>query len=68
MTTRPSNAMLRGPTTVVYLADDLDAAKRWYSEVLGIEPCFSRLHHRAVERRTDRQPHRALGTKRLGPL
>lgn len=34
--------MLRGLTTVAYLADDLDAAKRWYSELLGIEPYFDR--------------------------
>ena len=34
--------MLRGLTTVVYLADDLDAAKQWYSELLGIEPYFNR--------------------------
>jgi predicted enzyme related to lactoylglutathione lyase len=34
--------MLRGLTTVVYFADDLDAAKQWYSEVLGIEPYFNR--------------------------
>jgi predicted enzyme related to lactoylglutathione lyase len=34
--------MLKGLTTVVYLADDLDAAKRWYGELLGIEPYFNR--------------------------
>jgi predicted enzyme related to lactoylglutathione lyase len=34
--------MLRGLTTVVYLADDLDRAKQWYSELLGIEPYFNR--------------------------
>ena len=34
--------MLRGLTTVVYLADDPDAAKRWYSELSGIEPYFNR--------------------------
>ena len=34
--------MLRGVTTVVYLADDLHAAKQWYSELLGIEPYFNR--------------------------
>ena len=32
--------MLRGLTTVVYFADDLEAAKQWYTEVLGIEPYF----------------------------
>jgi len=32
--------MLRGLTTVTYFAVDLDAAKAWYSELLGIEPYF----------------------------
>jgi predicted enzyme related to lactoylglutathione lyase len=30
--------MLRGLTTVAYQTDDLEAAKRWYAELLGIEP------------------------------
>ncbi|MFJ8016556.1 VOC family protein [Streptomyces sp. NPDC096339] len=34
--------MLRGLTTVSFWADDLDAAKRWYSELLGAEPYFER--------------------------
>jgi predicted enzyme related to lactoylglutathione lyase len=34
--------MLRGLTTVRYEADDHAAAKRWYAEVLGIEPYFDR--------------------------
>ncbi|MFB6618872.1 VOC family protein [Streptomyces sp. NPDC085524] len=34
--------MLRGLTTVSFWADDLDAAKRWYSELLGVEPYFER--------------------------
>jgi predicted enzyme related to lactoylglutathione lyase len=34
--------MLRGLTTVRYHADDLAAAKRWYAEVLGVEPYFDR--------------------------
>ena len=34
--------MLRGLTTVTFFADDLTAAQRWYTEVLGIEPYFSR--------------------------
>jgi predicted enzyme related to lactoylglutathione lyase len=34
--------MLRGLTTVTFYADDLDAAVRWYTELLGIEPYFSR--------------------------
>ncbi|MBF6331642.1 VOC family protein [Nocardia transvalensis] len=32
--------MLRGMTTVSYYADDLDAAGRWYTEVLGVPPYF----------------------------
>ncbi|QVQ49986.1 VOC family protein [Spiractinospora alimapuensis] len=33
--------MLRGMATVSYWADDLEAAKRWYADLLGIEPYFS---------------------------
>ncbi|MFI7189714.1 VOC family protein [Nocardia nova] len=32
--------MLRGMTTVSYYADDLAAAKRWYSELLDTTPYF----------------------------
>jgi predicted enzyme related to lactoylglutathione lyase len=34
--------MLRGLTTVTFYADDLDAARRWYAELLGIEAYFVR--------------------------
>ena len=34
--------MLRGLATVNFFADDLEAAKKWYAEVLGIEPYFER--------------------------
>ena len=34
--------MLRGLTTVTYLADDAAAAARWYTELLGAEPYFAR--------------------------
>lgn len=34
--------MLRGFATISYWADDIDAAKRWYAELLGIEPYFER--------------------------
>jgi predicted enzyme related to lactoylglutathione lyase len=34
--------MLRGLSTIAYQTTDLDAAKRWYTEVLGIEPYFNR--------------------------
>ena len=34
--------MLRGFATISYWADDLGTAKRWYTELLGIEPYFER--------------------------
>jgi predicted enzyme related to lactoylglutathione lyase len=34
--------MLRGLATISYWADDLKAARTWYSELLGIEPYFQR--------------------------
>ena len=34
--------MLRGLTTVNYLAHDVAAAVDWYTELLGVEPYFSR--------------------------
>ena len=34
--------MLRGLTTITYQADDLAAARQWYSEFLGIDPYFNR--------------------------
>ena len=33
---------LRGFTTISYWAADLEAAKQWYAELLGIEPYFQR--------------------------
>ncbi|AYF76862.1 VOC family protein [Nocardia yunnanensis] len=33
--------MLRGMATVTYYADDLEAAKDWYSELLGVAPYFA---------------------------
>jgi len=34
--------MLRGLTTISFWADDLAAAKKWYTELLGIDPYFVR--------------------------
>jgi predicted enzyme related to lactoylglutathione lyase len=34
--------MLRGFATINYWADDLEAAKGWYAELLGAEPYFER--------------------------
>ena len=32
--------MLRGFATISYWADDLEAARNWYTELLGVEPYF----------------------------
>jgi predicted enzyme related to lactoylglutathione lyase len=34
--------MLRGLSTVSFYAEDLEAAKAWYTELLGLEPYFNR--------------------------
>jgi predicted enzyme related to lactoylglutathione lyase len=34
--------MLRGFATISYWADDVEAARNWYAELLGIEPYFVR--------------------------
>ncbi|MBB3724368.1 VOC family protein [Nonomuraea dietziae] len=34
--------MLRGPATVNIWADDMEAARKWYAELLGVEPYFER--------------------------
>jgi predicted enzyme related to lactoylglutathione lyase len=34
--------MLRGLTTINYWADDLEAARDWYAEMLGVAPYFER--------------------------
>ena len=34
--------MLRGLTTVTFFAEDVTAARDWYTELLGIEPYFVR--------------------------
>ncbi|MFD6175494.1 MULTISPECIES: VOC family protein [unclassified Isoptericola] len=34
--------MLRGLTTITYLADDVAAARDWYAEVLGADAYFAR--------------------------
>lgn len=34
--------MLRGLSTVSFFADDLGAARAWYSELLGVDPYFVR--------------------------
>lgn len=34
--------MLRGFATISFWADDLEAARSWYTELLGIEPYFER--------------------------
>jgi hypothetical protein len=39
-----NNQTLRGMATVSFYADDLMAAKQWYSELLGIEPYYQFPH------------------------
>ncbi|WP_436497914.1 VOC family protein [Actinokineospora sp. HUAS TT18] len=34
--------MLRGLTTVSFFAEDLEAARAWYTEFIGVEPYFHR--------------------------
>lgn len=34
--------MLRGPATVNFWADDVEAAKAWYAELLGVDAYFER--------------------------
>jgi predicted enzyme related to lactoylglutathione lyase len=34
--------MLRGFATISFFADDIQAARAWYTELLGIEPYFQR--------------------------
>jgi predicted enzyme related to lactoylglutathione lyase len=34
--------MLRGFATINYWTDDMEAAKRWYAELLGVQPYFER--------------------------
>ncbi|CAI8867494.1 VOC family protein [Brevibacillus sp. IT-7CA2] len=36
------NQTLRGFATISYWADDVQAAKKWYTELLGIAPYFER--------------------------
>jgi predicted enzyme related to lactoylglutathione lyase len=36
-----TGTMLRGMATVTYWADDLEAAKDWYAELLGTQPYFA---------------------------
>ena len=40
--TSGKKSLLRGLATVNFYATDLTAAKKWYSELLGIEPYFQR--------------------------
>ncbi len=34
--------ILRGIATISFWASDMDAAKKWYTELLGIAPYFER--------------------------
>jgi predicted enzyme related to lactoylglutathione lyase len=60
-------AMLRGLTTVSFWADDLEAAKAWYSELLGIEPYFVVAGGYAEFRIGDYQHELGLIDRRFAP-
>src|SRR5215467_8480048 len=56
---RKESPMLRGLTTVTYLADDVAAATDWYTQLLGVEPYFARSAGGATAGGC-RVPHRRL--------
>ena len=57
---------LRGLTTVSFLTDDLTMAKKWYAELLGIEPYFERSGY-AEFRLGDYQHELGLIDRRYAP-
>src|SRR5215470_2688754 len=59
-------AMLRGFATISFWADDLEAAKKWYSELVGIEPYFERPGY-CEFRVGDRQDELGLIDSRYAP-
>jgi len=58
--------MLRGLTTISYWTDDLTAARRWYAELLGIEPYFE-VEGYAEFRLGDYQHELGLVDRRFAP-
>ncbi|MGC4190738.1 MAG: VOC family protein [Thermomicrobiales bacterium] len=60
--------MLRGLTTVAYAAFDHEGAKRWYADLLGVEPYFDRPEY--VEFRIGDYQHELgiINTARFGAL
>jgi predicted enzyme related to lactoylglutathione lyase len=59
--------MLRGFTTITYWTTDLEAAKKWYSEVLGVAPYFERGDAYAEFRIGDYQHELGLLDSRYAP-
>ena len=55
--------ILQGLTTMVLTADDVDAASRWYADLLGITPYYRQSTNRPL--RLHRVPHRS-GRGRTG--
>jgi len=58
--------MLRGFATISFWTDDLQAAKRWYAELLGVEPYFERPGY-CEFRLGDRQDELGLIDSRYAP-
>jgi predicted enzyme related to lactoylglutathione lyase len=61
--------MFQGLRTVVYGADDLEKAKKWYSTVLGIQPYFDQPFYVGFNvggYELGLEPHATIGTS--GPI
>lgn len=63
---RDAVRMLRGLATISFWADDHEAAKRWYAELLGVEPYFERQGY-AEFRLGDHQDELGLIDRRYAP-
>jgi predicted enzyme related to lactoylglutathione lyase len=59
--------MLRGLTTVSFFADDLAAAREWYTTLLGIEPYFVREPGYVEFRIGDHQHELGIIDRRFAP-
>jgi predicted enzyme related to lactoylglutathione lyase len=59
--------MLKGICTVSFYADDVEAAGRWYTELLGIDPYFLRLPGYVEFRVGDYQQELGIIDRRYAP-
>jgi predicted enzyme related to lactoylglutathione lyase len=59
--------MLKGICTISFYADDVEAAARWYTELLGIDPYFLRLPGYVEFRIGDYQQELGIIDRRYAP-